>query len=764
MKQRASPLMEALGFALLVAIALSAFARVPAAGLSGSLANPFGSCWCTYFAYDSAPLPVQRLIKWTKGTAFDGYPAPLQGLSWDGTEWASNVQTYGPKMDPKLDWAGAVNQEPAVGAIVVYAGGSTTTWMVGNTKHSWKLSDAGHVAVVTAYDSGKRTINTSDKNWGNTPCLYGSRTNVDVTSSMQFIHSPAPFPQGAPPDTGTTESTELLRTEFYSKLPWRNIWVESGSRFELSIDGQSVMAKDRPAHWSTFSQQRVFATPFKNHTVLIKWWKRGPDPEPQFSQTWWPNTIIQAAEPDPGGTLEVSYNYFLRPMELVKGEPASISVAASTNSAFTIQSIEVRAGEFGPITIDGASGSLTLPTERFTAGPLTIHLLAKVPDWPGPVAEATVQTSVSESGSPAPAPPSNPEPPVTAPPIAPAEPPSGEIGIPNSPRPEDGASYRQTKDITLAWNATSNAAQYKVELWGGPYSTMTPCDWQAATSCHIGRMWPGAMSWHVKARGASGNESGWSSTWSFVIRETESTPSEQPPAAPPPAAGPEVPSLSDPGNGASYPQSSEIVLSWNAATNATQYKVELWGGPYSTMTPCDWQRKISCRIGQMWPGNMSWHVKARSGDGTESDWSPTWNFTIGPVENQPAPPAPPPEQPNPPPSQPASVDLVDDLSLRTESGNWPPQAGEKLIAHIKVRNGGDLLLHIEHLGVRGRKNGSDFWDIGFWTVDLNGHQEWSLDPNNERPLEPGNYSFRLSYSLNGSKWTEIGSEINFTVP
>ncbi|MGQ9556046.1 MAG: carboxypeptidase regulatory-like domain-containing protein, partial [Anaerolineae bacterium] len=89
--------------------------------------------------------------------------------------------------------------------------------------------------------------------------------------------------------------------------------------------------------------------------------------------------------------------------------------------------------------------------------------------------------------------------------------------------------------------------------------------------------------------------------------------------------------------------------------------------------------------------------------------------------------------------------------------------GDKLTAHIHVRNSGGETLHIEHLGVRGRRDSSENWDIGFWTMDLAPGQEWQLDPNNERPLQAGSYSFRISYSLDGSTWQEIGSEISFTV-
>ncbi len=109
------------------------------------------------------------------------------------------------------------------------------------------------------------------------------------------------------------------------------------------------------------------------------------------------------------------------------------------------------------------------------------------------------------------------------------------------------------------------------------------------------------------------------------------------------------------------------------------------------------------------------------------------------------------------------LELIDNLSLQSDgSGAWPPHPGDKLMAHIRVRNNGDRSLHVEHIGVRGRRNGSEVWDIGFWTLDLSGNQEWTLDPNNERPLEPGNYSFRVSYQADG-KWNEIGNEVRFTV-
>jgi len=150
---------------------------------------------------------------------------------------------------------------------------------------------------------------------------------------------------------------------------------------------------------------------------------------------------------------------------------------------------------------------------------------------------------------------------------------------------------------------------------------------------HIGTMWPGQYKWRVKVRGQNGVESNWSDTWSFTIQDIpQSTNTPVPPTAPPSAGRP---TLSSPGNGSSWPQSADITLVWNAASNAARYKVELWGGPYSTMTPCDWQSGTSCHIGQMWPGTMSWHVKARNSNGQETDWSDTWSFTIQDIPQPP---------------------------------------------------------------------------------------------------------------------------------
>jgi len=102
---------------------------------------------------------------------------------------------------------------------------------------------------------------------------------------------------------------------------------------------------------------------------------------------------------------------------------------------------------------------------------------------------------------------------------------------------------------------------------------------------------------------------------------------------------PSAPSLSSPGNSSSNPYNYNLTFQWNSVSNATGYLLEWWGGTYSTMQPCGWTSSTSCPIGTVIPGyTYSWHVKTRNNYG-ESDWSPTWTFTIQPQPTAPSAPS-----------------------------------------------------------------------------------------------------------------------------
>lgn len=104
--------------------------------------------------------------------------------------------------------------------------------------------------------------------------------------------------------------------------------------------------------------------------------------------------------------------------------------------------------------------------------------------------------------------------------------------IPALREPAKSAFLPSNTNIWFSWYPVEGASQYYMEYWGGAYGTLNS-QWIYDTAHHIGTMWPGTYSWHVKARNTSGMESAWSQTWSFTIQETAvpTTPAPPPPAA-----------------------------------------------------------------------------------------------------------------------------------------------------------------------------------------------------------------------------------------
>ena len=94
-----------------------------------------------------------------------------------------------------------------------------------------------------------------------------------------------------------------------------------------------------------------------------------------------------------------------------------------------------------------------------------------------------------------------------------------------------------------------------------------------------------------------------------------------------PSLIPGTPSLNSPANNATLNRTTSVTLSWNAASSATQYYAELWGGPYTDRLNSGWTSATSWPLNQMWGGTYYWRVKARNAHG-ESNWSTTRTFTV----------------------------------------------------------------------------------------------------------------------------------------
>ena len=64
----------------------------------------------SYSAYVYAPGALHDLINWTQGVIVPGHAlSPANPVRWDGSTWVNNLLTYGPRFDPRLDWAAAVD-------------------------------------------------------------------------------------------------------------------------------------------------------------------------------------------------------------------------------------------------------------------------------------------------------------------------------------------------------------------------------------------------------------------------------------------------------------------------------------------------------------------------------------------------------------------------------------------------------------------------------------------------------------------------------
>lgn len=115
---------------------------------------------------------------------------------------------------------------------------------------------------------------------------------------------------------------------------------------------------------------------------------------------------------------------------------------------------------------------------------------------------------------------------------------------------------------------------------------------------------------------------------------------------------PSSPSLQYPGNGASLAWNTDLTLYWNTVSEATQYLVELNGGP-GEGSNSGWLSGTQWYLGRLYPGTYTWKVTARNDNGSSSP-SPTWTFTIQ----------------EPPPSPPQSQSLYLPAIFRGAQGQW----------------------------------------------------------------------------------------------
>lgn len=106
--------------------------------------------------------------------------------------------------------------------------------------------------------------------------------------------------------------------------------------------------------------------------------------------------------------------------------------------------------------------------------------------------------------------------------------------------------------------------------------------------------------------------------------------------------------------------------------------------------------------------------------------------------------------------------MVDPFTLSTESSNWPPVIGDKLKAHVHVKNGGTADLSLNYFGIKGGRIDGEVWDAALPLPSLKVNEEYEVDIVWDNQFIPGNYSFQIVYD-DGTGMKPLGTSVTFTV-
>jgi len=261
---------------------------------------------------------------------------------------------------------------------------------------------------------------------------------------------------------------------------------------------------------------------------------------------------------------------------------------------------------------------------------------------PKPVVTPTPKPVVTPTPKPVVTP--TPKPAVTTAPKPPAtvtQAPNGPAASCDSPSldtPGSGSAFASTQDVSLTWS--SNCAQTYAELSGAPYGTLGFGGWQSAGGVHIGQMWPGTYTWHVKGRSSSGLETNWSASWTFTIGSADgpvTTVTPAPKITDPPAStvtNPPAPVITNPpapivtasptpcpfkdgGNGVTFYSGPNFTgQSW------TWYVPAGNGDAYA-----DLPSGLFGNLGSFYDSNNAWHVvlyQSENGTGNLGHYDGSW--------------------------------------------------------------------------------------------------------------------------------------------
>ena len=306
---------------------------------------------------------------------------------------------------------------------------------------------------------------------------------------------------------------------------------------------------------------------------------------------------------------QVTYTYMFSPFQAYLGDSVRIDVGAADIAGYRhVQSVEILIDGKSIGVVKGSSGHIDWNTSGSSPGTHMVKFQVVLTDWSGSV-------SVTEKN-------------YTLQPKQESQ--NQKPYKPSAASPSDWAVLKQD-EVKLCGqengdpNSGDSVQHYFFEIFDSAQNWQS--GWvnsKCVTTSSLGMY---NYQWHVKVRDQKESESDWSDTRHFTIESSASaTQAATSTVAATIVPGPNVPILREPASGGVLNTSDVIWFSWYTSDGATEYYLEYWGGPLSTLNS-GWIKDSAYYIGTMWPGTYSWHVRARNSSG-ESAWSPTWNFTI----------------------------------------------------------------------------------------------------------------------------------------
>jgi len=188
-------------------------------------------------------------------------------------------------------------------------------------------------------------------------------------------------------------------------------------------------------------------------------------------------------------------------------------------------------------------------------------------------------------------------------------------GVPVLSSPSNGSTGQLTSP-TLSWSTATGAASYIVLV--STSSTFATTVWSqtglTAHSAAASGLAYGSTTYYWQAGAINAAGANWSNAWSFTTA---------------PVAPPGVPTLTSPTNGAGNQSISSLSLSWNTATGAASYEVEVSTSNTFGSTVLDQAGATltSATVTSGLTNGVTYYWRANASNDGGTSWSVVWSFT-----------------------------------------------------------------------------------------------------------------------------------------